>query len=508
MLQASNEDNLLREINELISGIENGLNNASLMRFSDLGLQSIFYSFNRFANALFEGLDLEFIPLFIITELGIRHFNITKNNYASYLEFIKNNQQPFKALHETIRKHYFKQEGRDKNYYEERIKEILLSEASIIRPTPLNLNSLLKSIYLRVYNFPYLPESNFIYEFYLRNLPGNTIRTQLRERRIEHINENNDERIKRLPFKSKLKVNAYANKYKWNDLQKELARGEHLSDYFNLKNNLKYQLKAVAPRHTLIIDLFFPGRFVYLLAINVNTRKAFAIPSPLITKLNNNRYMVPNTGHKELNNVIRMFKLLQEKTPIKMIVCDKEAAFLSREFKQLCFQSGIKFHNYVKNDFSQIDTTNDEKRGVHGLLSIMDRLCRTIRNMAYNIGVINQEIDPFVMNAIINEYNDSPHMTFYKIFKKSISPNVMDNNPELENKLCYQLTRQNFIIRNSKGYNISCPVRILNEASLFDKLKHKLLPGIFQIIGKDNNLFICKQGETVIKVPRYMIRPV
>ena len=103
MLQASNEDNLLREINELISGIENGLNNASLMRFSDLGLQSIFYSFNRFANALFEGLDLEFIPLFIITELGIRHFNITKNNYASYLEFIKNNQQPFKALHETIR---------------------------------------------------------------------------------------------------------------------------------------------------------------------------------------------------------------------------------------------------------------------------------------------------------------------------------------------------------------------------------------------------------------------
>ena len=36
MLQASNEANLLREINELINGIENGLNNASLMRFSDL----------------------------------------------------------------------------------------------------------------------------------------------------------------------------------------------------------------------------------------------------------------------------------------------------------------------------------------------------------------------------------------------------------------------------------------------------------------------------------------
>ena len=67
--------------------------------------------------------------------------------------------------------------------------------------------------------------------------------------------------------------------------------------------------------------------------------------------------------------------------------------------------------------------------------------------------------------------------------------------------------KQNFVIRNSKGYDIKCPVRILNEASFFDKLKHKLLPGIFQIIGKDNNLFICKQGKTIIKVPRYMIRP-
>ena len=286
MLQASNEANILQEINEIIAGIEHCDDNSSFRRFGEMDLLSIFHSHNRFANSLFEGIDLQFIPLYVITRLGIRHFNITRNNYTSYKEFIKNNQQAFKTLHEIIRKHYFNQEGRDKNYYEERVKEILLAESSITRPSPLNLNSLLKSIYLRVYNFPYLPETNFIYEFYLRNLPGSVVRTQLRDRRIEHIGENVDERVKRLPFKSKLKVNAYANKYHWNDLQKELARGTHLSDYFNLKNNLKYQLKAVAPRHTLIIDLFFPGRFVYLLAINVNTRKAFAIPSPLITKLN------------------------------------------------------------------------------------------------------------------------------------------------------------------------------------------------------------------------------
>ena len=41
----------------------------------------------------------------------------------------------------------------------------------------------------------------------------------------------------------------------------------------------------------------------------------------------------------------------------------------------------------------------------------------------------------------------------------------------------------------------------MNEAKTFDKLKHKLLPGIFTIVGRKNNLFICKQGDTLIKVP-------
>ena len=59
---------------------------------------------------------------------------------------------------------------------------------------------------------------------------------------------------------------------------------------------------------------------------------------------------------------------------------------------------------------------------------------------------------------------------------------------------------------NSNNYNINCPVRVMNDASLFDKLKHKLLPGIFQVIGKDGNLFICRQGDNIIKVPRWMIR--
>ena len=127
--------------------------------------------------------------------------------------------------------------------------------------------------------------------------------------------------------------------------------------------------------------------------------------------------------------------------------------------------------------------------------------------MAYNIGVLNQEIDPDIMNYLINEYNNSPHTSFYKIFKKEITPNQMDLNKELEDWFCYHVSKRNFIIKNSKGYNIKCPVRVMNNAAMFDKLKHKLLPGIFTIEGKEGGLFICKQGNTVLKVPRWMIRP-
>ena len=84
----------------------------------------------------------------------------------------------------------------------------------------------------------------------------------------------------------------------------------------------------------------------------------------------------------------------------------------------------------------------------------------------------------------------------------------MDRNKLLEDKLCYILTKHNFVVRNSKGYNIDSPVRVMNDANTFDKLRHKLLPGIFTIVGRDNNMFICKQGDTLIKVPRYMLKPV
>ena len=115
-----------------------------------------------------------------------------------------------------------------------------------------------------------------------------------------------------------------------------------------------------------------------MIAINVNTRKAYAIPSPLIRKQEDGSSGDSTTEHKDTNNVIDMLCELLKQTTIKMIVCDNERAFLSNDFKKYCSLLGIKIHIYVMNQIEGNTKGQTESRPVHGLLSILDRFCRTL----------------------------------------------------------------------------------------------------------------------------------
>ena len=126
MFQQRKEDNLLREINEIIADIENNEKFVFRRRRLAGSLESIFNDYKRFANALFEGADLEFLPLSIVTLLGKKHFQISKDNFSSYVDFVKNHQEAFKNLHRILREKYFNKEGKDENFYFERVKNFLL----------------------------------------------------------------------------------------------------------------------------------------------------------------------------------------------------------------------------------------------------------------------------------------------------------------------------------------------------------------------------------------------
>ena len=72
---------------------------------------------------------------------------------------------------------------------------------------------------------------------------------------------------------------------------------------------------------------------------------------------------------------------------------------------------------------------------------------------------------------------------------------MVDADPKLEDSVVLKLLIENASIELQDDYDvIGKKVRILNEASVMDKLKRKLLPGIWEVISKQNGLFVCKQG--------------
>ena len=223
-MMTTREQRTIQAINYLIERAEDNDWNYFSFYYRGGYYGNIFYNYTNFAKALFNGPDLKFIPLSITRQIGIKYFRITKSEFNKYLTFVFKHQDLFKELHDKLRELGLKARRVPIEEYEESIKRILLEEALIQRPRPMNLNSLLKTIYNRIYQFLYLPDPQEIYAFYIRNLPGTVAQTNTRPMPRMTFGEEEHEEIKRLPWKSKFKANDYMKSNGWNDRQKEFAK--------------------------------------------------------------------------------------------------------------------------------------------------------------------------------------------------------------------------------------------------------------------------------------------
>ena len=261
-MDEATDHNILLELIKIKDYIEDHSLKRILRKYGNDILSSIFDSHKSFANALFKDVELQFIPLYITNIIGEELFDIEPKKYDHYVKYIKNNQAIFKAIHDKLREKQLQEQPNDQKYYEEQMKRILLDEASIERSRPLNLKSLVRTIYDRVFMFPYIGDISELHEFYLRNIQSKTVKLSIKRMPKVTLSNGQKEEVERLPWRSKMKANHYMDKLKFTDEQKEYARNYLLNDGFSLKKNLKYQLKAVAPRHTLIIDLQWPAKIV------------------------------------------------------------------------------------------------------------------------------------------------------------------------------------------------------------------------------------------------------
>lgn len=313
------------------------------------------------------------------------------------------------------------------------------------------------------------------------------------------------------PWKTASKITDYAHKKRWSGERLSRAIENKAADSFDMKKQRKLMKHYVSGRYGFVIDYMLSGVYRYLLAININTRKAFfAIPKEIVRVGHNWSCRKKGEWMPTGESAIESVKHLLELTPINSVIMDNESAFTDANFQRFLTDSGIQYH-YVRkyNVDGVMDMLPDNKsRSTHST-SLIDRLIRTLRLMNYNLGNI-KEIDPPMLNYLIDEYNNSVHGTLSKIIGRDVTPNMVDANVQLETAIAKRLRQQNFIMENNVDYAVSKTVRVYNDIPKRDmeKVKPKLLPGEWEYIGREYGLFKLRQNGTNITVPRWMIKNV
>ena len=454
----------------------------------------------------------------IISEIG------KKDTLNAAKEFVQNNLVKINNCRELYIQMWNRVENRDEENMLEQTRKILLDVALVDRPKPLEIWELRREVSPRIITFPMLMSWSDMYSFYKRNVNKEKVEIDVAENfvhkqsdsEMKNVDEKYNFNIMNMqekyfnnsPWKSVNKLNDYAKRRHWDDLRTETVRFEHLGiDSFDMKKQRKLMRHFYGPRGSLVIDYLESGKFKYLLAINMNTRKAyFAIPDEIYRYGHNWKIKIKDVKWEpSAKSAINSIKYLQQQTLVKHLFMDQQAAFLSDEFKKYCADNDIQTNYVVKNNVRDIIETQENSRSIHNTTSMVDRLIRTLRLMNYNLGN-TKVITPPLLNYLIDEYNRSPHSTLSKIFKKPTCPNDVDGNIYAETEIAKYFARENFLLTCNNERIIGSTCRVMNQAHYMDKVKPKLLPGTFKIVGKKRELFKLKQNNNTIMVPRWMIK--
>ena len=338
-------------------------------------------------------------------------------------------------------------------------------------------------------------------------------------------------------FKGRDKVNAIKlNLYPTGGLNS----AEYTRQYFPLKSNKKkYQLHKVASRNTWMIDLMICSKLTYLVMINVNTKY-------LCVELTNielgSTGTVSRTGKSTLCYLRALKKIIDKGIKVRYLCGDGEGAFTSKlvkKKKSKDFVEGTSDENDIISGSEPLENTaNDfyDKHGIqfisvprqmkgvypefmkkeqraasktqplHSSLGIIDRVIRSIRDMAYNmkVGVIT----PIVMNEIVRQYNYSPHKGLSKWAGFSVSPKMVNDDPDLEEYIVRKICQANWEIMNSPGFRINdgVEVKVYNDVDKMMKRRTILQPGKHKVNGFKNGLYeIVNENGQKQMMPRYRL---
>lgn len=307
-------------------------------------------------------------------------------------------------------------------------------------------------------------------------------------------------------LQNNIKLFEYFFDRKPNDYETQLLNVHE--PHFNIRKQIKkYQFKTYSRvPGGFIGDIFFnKSKFACLLLININTRKAYAyaLNNVEIEPLGQNDYgsreytiTYSTTNKKTTSNLINVFKqfLNDIDHEITSLRFDNESAVKSKQFQTMLRNNGITFIPVVE--------------GSHTSLSLIDRLCRTIRDISYNTGIkiLNQDS----INKILNIYNNMYHSSLSKILGKKITPNEVNEHPELEQQIinyCIDYNKQLKVLHPEIELQVGQICKVYQPFDKFKKRRRLLKKDYYRIVNKTGNIYTVQnvRNNKKIDVPRYFI---
>ena len=299
------------------------------------------------------------------------------------------------------------------------------------------------------------------------------------------------------PYRSANKLKSLYDDY-------DATKVKHYNN-FNIKQSKKdYSLKTYSKiPNSYSGDIFFQSKdFAFLLLININTRYAYAyklgnvdVKEVINIDDNQKEYEIKyaTKGRKTINALKDAFNIHLKKHPINLLRFDGERAINSEGFKRFLSTKNIKYVPSIP--------------GTHTSLSLIDRLCRTIRDIAFNLNI---EIipDQTTMNKILTYYNETRHEGLSKVLFKSypelkrqynfISPSIMEHNPELEDKYIKECIKYNFYISTQPDYELNKNdiVKVVSTVNKLGKKRTILDKDDYKIIKQTGNIYELKNVRT------------
>jgi len=300
-----------------------------------------------------------------------------------------------------------------------------------------------------------------------------------------------------IPFKTKRKQQYLVadDKYPY------LTPKKHLTNSF--PNNRKYYVHATAPRGFFVIDLMFVNHECYLVAIELNTRKVYIEPTNIFSDDGGSTgepMVLYETVMKDKKNTTlylnALTKIISSGADIKYLRGDGEGAFNSNITQKFYEKHNIKFFPVPR-----IKLVSGKTEPNHKSLSVVDRVIRTIRDMAYTAGL---RLNPTIIKQLVDIYNNAPHSTLSSIMGFDVTPNMVASDIDLETEIARRIQQRNYYIVNQPLYKLPIGVKcsVIENYDLMDKRRSKIKPDIYEIIDFKNNKYMLRNERTNKKLER------